>query len=113
MATRSSIGYETDDGGCIGVYCQWDGYPKHMLPILKEMTFEQVKEMIEDALMDGGLRCVNENLTYETYQEQSAYDDWRYNTAFANLNGTDYAYYKRKDGSVFATDSSGKEIVNY
>ena len=110
MATRSSIGYETDNGGCVAVYCHYDGYPVKMLPIIKKMTFEEVKAMVEDALHNGGLRYVEHDLTYETYKEESGYDDWKYNTAFANLNGTDYAYYKRKDGTVFVSDFSGREL---
>jgi hypothetical protein len=116
MATRSSIGYETDNGGCVAVYCHFDGYPSHMLPVLKQMSFEEVKAMVEDALHNGGLRNVNEDLTYQTYGhkltygEESGYNDWKHNTAFAHINETDYAYYKRKDGTVFATDFNGREL---
>lgn len=110
MSTRSSIGYQADNGDCIAVYCHWDGWPDYMLPILKEMTFEQIKEMVEVGLYNGGLRCVNQDLTYETFGEKSNYKDWLRSTAFANLNGTDYAYLKRKDGTIFATDSNGRVI---
>lgn len=110
MSTRSSIGYETDNGGCVAVYCHYDGFPSRMLPILKKMTFEEVKTMVEDALHNGGLRYVEHDSTYQTYGEECGYNDWRYDTVFANLNGTDYAYYKRKDGTVFVTDFSGREV---
>lgn len=110
MATRATIGYETDNGGCVAVYCHYDNFPSRILPILKKMTFEEVKAMVEDALYNGGLRYIEGDLSYETFEEKSGYHVWRYDTAFANLNGTDYAYYKRKDGTVFATDFNGHEL---
>lgn len=36
MATRSAIGYRKLDGSVRAVYCHWDGYPSHQLPILKK-----------------------------------------------------------------------------
>ena len=36
MATRSAIGYRKPDGSVRAVYCHWDGYPEHQLPILKK-----------------------------------------------------------------------------
>ena len=36
MATRSAIGYRKPDGSVRAVYCHWDGYPKHQLPILEK-----------------------------------------------------------------------------
>jgi hypothetical protein len=110
MSTRSSIGYETDNGGCVAVYCHYDNFPSRMLPIIKNMTFEQVKEMVDDALHNGGLKYIEHDLTYETFNEKSGYNDWKHDTAFAHINGTDYAYYKRKDGTVFATDFNGREL---
>lgn len=34
MATRSAILIEEKDKTYTGIYCHWDGYPEHMLPIL-------------------------------------------------------------------------------
>lgn len=111
MATRSSVGYETESGGCIAVYCHYDGFPDHMAPILNNLTYDEVKDMVETALVEGGLRGINDDGTYETFQEQSDSFQWRYDTAFANINGTDYAYLKRKDGSLFISDFQGREIT--
>ena len=36
MATRSAIGYRKPDGSVRAVYCHWDGYPSHQLPILEK-----------------------------------------------------------------------------
>lgn len=35
MATRSAIAVETPRGALRAVYCHWDGYPSHHLPILQ------------------------------------------------------------------------------
>lgn len=34
MSTRSAIGYQVISGAVTAVYCHWDGYPDHQLPIL-------------------------------------------------------------------------------
>ena len=36
MATRSAIGYRKLDGSVRAVYCHWDGFPEHQLPILRK-----------------------------------------------------------------------------
>ena len=36
MATRSAIGYRKLDGSVRAVFCHWDGYPSHQLPILEK-----------------------------------------------------------------------------
>lgn len=35
MATRSMICKVYTDGSVEGIYCHWDGYPDHQLPLLK------------------------------------------------------------------------------
>jgi len=36
MATRSAICIANKDRSLTGIYCHWDGYPEHQMPILKE-----------------------------------------------------------------------------
>lgn len=36
MATRSAIAIQNKDNSFDVVYCHWDGYPQHHLPILQE-----------------------------------------------------------------------------
>lgn len=36
MGTRSAIGYRQPSGAVRAVYCHYDGYPEHQLPILKK-----------------------------------------------------------------------------
>ena len=105
MSTRSTVAYEDDNGKTIGVYCHYDGFPSRMLPILKNMTFEDVKAMVEDALCNGGLRYIEHDSTYETYMEHCERSMWLHETPFAKLNESDYTYVKRKNNTIFATDS--------
>lgn len=112
MATRSVIAYEDDNGNCVGVYCHYDGYPKHMFPIMDTMSYNDVKTMVEYSLANGGIRSIESDGEYETFNEPSNRDQWLYTSVFANLNGVDYTYVKRKDGSIFATAYDGEEILN-
>ena len=43
MATRSRIGIENEDGSIDSIYCHWDGYPDHHLPILEDNYRERDK----------------------------------------------------------------------
>ena len=49
MSTRSAIGYKLPSGRIKAVYCHWDGYPKHHLPILIEHynTLDKAKALIK------------------------------------------------------------------
>lgn len=54
MVNRSIIAYKnlkTDK--YVGIYCHWDGYPYHHLPILKEHY--NTIEKIEELLLNGSL----------------------------------------------------------
>ena len=55
MGTRSAIGYQLPSGRIKAVYCHWDGYPKHHLPILIEHynTLEKVKALIKPGSMSS------------------------------------------------------------
>ena len=44
MATRSAIGYALPNGKVRAVYCHWDGYPTHQLPIL-EASYNSVRKV--------------------------------------------------------------------
>lgn len=55
MGTRSAIGYVRPDGTIRAVYCHWDGYPSHHLPILKVYynTLEKAKKLIKPGSMSS------------------------------------------------------------
>lgn len=48
MATRSNIGIKNSDGSIEMIYCHWDGYPEHQLPILTGHynTEDKVRELL-------------------------------------------------------------------
>lgn len=48
MATRSNIGIKNTDGSIEMIYCHWDGYPSHHLPILTGHynTEDKVRELL-------------------------------------------------------------------
>jgi hypothetical protein len=55
MATRSAIGYALHSGKVRAVYCHWDGYPSHQLPILEAHypTLSKVRELIRPGSMSA------------------------------------------------------------
>ncbi len=97
MATRSTIGYETADGGYVGVYCHYDGNPEHQMPILRGMYHADVVILVSRALQGGGIRFLDSNGLHEIYPDTGrsieAETDWPY-------CAEDYAYIKRLDGRV-------------
>lgn len=103
MATRSTIGYETADGGYVGVYCHYDGYPDHMGPILHRMFHADVIIMVSKALAGGGIRCLNEDGTYEIFNDK---DGLTAKTRWPCCP-EEYAYRKCLDGRVEWTEDAG------
>lgn len=70
MATRSAIGYLRSDGSIRAVYCHWDGYPEHQLPILTEHynNLRKVQALIRPGSMSS-LRT--EQLWDSSYDSES------------------------------------------
>ena len=63
MATRSAIGYKLPNGDIKAVYCHWDGYPSHQLPILdKHYT---TLEAVETLVAGGSMSCLRTRNTWE------------------------------------------------
>jgi len=74
MATRSAIGYLQPSGSVRAVYCHWDGYPSHMLPILEKYynSLAKVKALIKPGSMSS-LRTKNTWDTDVKRDEQPLY----------------------------------------
>ena len=55
MGTRSAIGYRQPSGAVRAVYCHWDGYPEHQLPILRKRynTLRKVQALIRPGSMSS------------------------------------------------------------
>jgi len=96
MATRSAIGYETAGGSYVGVYCHYDGYPKYMGPILHRMFHADVVIMVSKALAGGGIRCIDEDGTYEIFNDRPSPAVGPHWPCLAY----DFAYRKCLDGRV-------------
>lgn len=72
MSTNSLIARENIDGSLDAIYCHWDGYPEHHMPILNGHYTTQGKV---DALIElGDLSALAEEIgskhsfdSYETY----------------------------------------------
>ena len=64
MGTRSAIGYLQPSGSVRAVYCHWDGYPDHQLPILKAKynTLAKVKALIKP----GSMSSLESNHTWDS-----------------------------------------------
>jgi hypothetical protein len=98
MATRGTIGYETPDGGYVGVYIHYDSYPDNIGPSLHHMHHADVVIMVEQALRNGGMRCLEAPNTFELFNESSERDEWL--TDEWPSCPEDFAYRKRLDGRV-------------
>ena len=55
MGTRSAIGYRQPSGAVRAVYCHYDGYPSHQLPILRKHynTLAKVKALVRPGSMSS------------------------------------------------------------
>ena len=98
MSTHSTIGYETADGGYVGVYCHYDGYPSNIGPALHAMYHIDVMQMVEQALRNGGIRCINGPDSFELFNERSDRTEWLHDR-WPECE-EDYAYRKRLDGRL-------------
>lgn len=101
MATRGTIGYETQDGGFVGAYCHFDSYPSHMAPILHEMFHIDVVIMVNRALASGGIRSVFGVSDYDLFNDgpTTVHAEWP-------ARPEEYAYRKRLDGRLEFIDST-------
>lgn len=102
MATRGTIGYETQGGGFVGVYCHYDSYPSHMAPILHEMFHIDVVIMVNRALARGGIRSVSGVNDYDLFNDghpATVHAEWP-------ARREEYAYRKRLDGRLEFIDST-------
>ena len=101
MSTRSVIGYETQTGSYVGVYCHFDGYKSHMMPQLEEMSWAAVKCEVDKALYEkAGCRELKDHVM-KCYDEQPDPARWGY-TVWDDSGSAplEFNYRKRLDGAV-------------
>jgi len=113
VAIRGTIGYETLEGGFIGVYCHYDSYPSHMAPILHAMFHIDVVLMVNQALARGGIRAVSGINDFELFSAAtlSGGELQRLRRAAWPARREEYAYRKCLDGRLEYIDSADTPFV--
>lgn len=69
MSTRSRIGIQLEDGRYKSIYCHWDGYPEHQLPLLNKNYNEL--EKVEALLNLGDISVLGELISPDDKKEHS------------------------------------------
>ena len=67
MATRSAIGYLQPSGSVRAVYCHWDGYPEHQLPIL-EKRYSSTRK-VQALIRPGSMSSLRTRKTWDDGSE--------------------------------------------
>lgn len=97
MGTRSAIGYLQPSGSVRAVYCHWDGYPDHQLPILeaKYNTLAKVKALIKP----GSMSSLESNHTWdsESRDPQPLYHAERGHGDKPKTSGNAFDYWRDMD----------------
>ena len=102
MGTRSHIYIETEEGGFLGTYCQFDGYPSHMFPQLTDRSHDEVYSIIVKGQTRGGLvgLAATPSAPVE-YQDGIADPSFLFNPMdYLESSPVNYVYVKRLDGTV-------------
>jgi len=102
MGTRSHIYIETEEGGFLGTYCQFDGYPSHMFPQLADRSHDEVYSIIVKGQTRGGLVGLAATPSAPVaYQDGIADPSFLFNPMdYMESSPVSYVYVKRLDGSV-------------
>lgn len=64
MATRSAIALQRPDGSLRAVYCHWDGYPSHHLPVLQK--HHNSARAAAGLIRPGDISCLRTRTTWES-----------------------------------------------
>jgi hypothetical protein len=101
MATRSVIGVERADGSFLGVYCHYDGYPSHVVPLMQAMSREQLLTEIEKAIAEDGMRqFMGVGSETFTMNHGSTPDGSAWDYKFWPCRAQEYNYRLRLDGEI-------------
>ena len=102
MGTRSHIYIETEEGGFLGTYCQFDGYPSHMFPQLTDRSHDEVYSIIVKGQTRGGIVGLAATPSAPVaYQDGAAQPSFLFNPMdYLESSPVNYVYVKRVDGTV-------------
>jgi len=113
VSTHSTIGYELPGGSYAGVYCHYDGYPEHIVPVILKLGHDGVMMAVEKALLEGGFRSFFEE-EIETFVDAKGEVEA---TSRSHLLQTVwpcssevYNYIIRLDGSVECVNYAGESV---
>ena len=98
MGTRSNIYVETEPGTYLGTYCHFDGYPSYMVPILKDLTSDELTGCILLAIPRGGFRVLDEEIDKIDYLNDNCICVLT-NPCEEDM-GPDFVYIKQFDGTI-------------
>lgn len=106
MGTRSMIAIKDSENKFRTIYCHWDGYPEHHLPILTENY--STPETVEELFALGNLSCLDENLDSCEAYHRDRNEDWEdvkpqeHSSLDTALQGSWAAYYYVFDGKEWS-----------
>lgn len=113
MGVSCNVCYELEDGTVRGVRSHYDGMPRNMFPILRQESWEGVRDAVEVGLMNGSFHAI----TPDRWITMISMDRHRGNsypiTSYVELarpvldfppqertQREEYSYLKRRDGTV-------------
>lgn len=97
MSTRAYVGYKNEDGFIDWIYCHFDGYPSHMIPVLERYSnLEKAKELIkmgDASSLEGTLdECVFYHRDYNEDLKVGRNTPYPFLLAKAKKSFIDYVY---------------------
>lgn len=101
---NAHICYRLGDHTVRGVYLHYRGYPKNIIPILHDMRYQQVVDVVERGLREDGLYTLCPMVTFDQRTHHPRKRDpeqsqWLVKS-FPPKTMLDYAYIKNFDGSL-------------
>lgn len=100
MATRCRIGIQTENS-IRHVYCHWEGYPEHILPIITKWDREEFERLMEKGdlsfLHDTVDETEKQNEFYGNSPAQEVFEEHNF---WVTKDGIDYIYLFSKEGNI-------------
>lgn len=124
MATRSAIGYYTEDQKIRAVYCHWDGYPENNGRLLSKF-YSDGWSVVENLVENGNMTALNETIDTTDYYTKRGLnlevytfeDEQEYISHMGNM-GCEYLYlylhdvdHDTESPHWFYTDSTRQNFV--
>tara|TARA_X000000950_G_scaffold225195_2_gene271514 strand:+ start:1687 stop:2085 length:399 start_codon:yes stop_codon:yes gene_type:complete len=113
MATRCTVGYRNPDKTVNAVYCNWDGYPEHMVPAIRTFVasegIDKFKSEIRRGQVEGGIRNFDhhEVQTYGDHSGDKTEGDEAWVTTMKDILQKKYQEY------CYLVDTKTGEICSY